>query len=238
VIVSHEHRFIFIHGHRTGGRSVTAALAKYCGRNDIITAVEGVPARNAAGFERHDGAAKIRRRVGEDAWQAYFKFTFERNPWDKILSHYWDYVGHGKRKRFYKTTYEKLFGQPLPFRTWFALRVWQGRLCRLGHIRFPRHFHRYTENGRVIVDFIGRFECRREHLQILGLRLGLPIDASVWIGSGTRKVRSPYTEHFDEKTNRIVHSVFREDLKLLGYAFAKPHPTNVIEPFTAMRAGA
>jgi len=237
VIVSHKHKFIFIHGHRTGGRSVTAALTKYCGPDDVITPVEGVPARNAAAFERHDSAVKIRRFVGEEVWQTYFKFTFERNPWDKILSHYWDYVGRNT-KRFYKTTYKKLFGRPLPFRTWFAVRVWEGRLARFGHVRFPRHSHHYTDNGRPIIDFIGRFECREEHLDILASRLGLPIDTSVWIGSRTRKDRGAYTSHFDAKMNRIVESVFREDLKLLGYAFGKPHPTDVIEPPAGPRAAA
>lgn len=238
LIVSHKHRFIFIHGYRTGGRSLTAALARHCGPNDVITAVEGVPARNAARFERHDGAAKIRRYLGEDLWREYLKFTFERNPWDKILSHYWDYVGHREKKRFYKTAHELLFGQPLPFRSWFALRVWQKRLTRSRAARFPRHFPHYTENGRVIVDFIGRFECRQEHLEQLSWRLGLPIDATIWIGSGTRKVRSPYTDHFDEKMNRIVRSLLHEDLKLLGYEFGKPHPTDVIEPSPATRAAA
>jgi hypothetical protein len=236
VIISHKHRFIFVHGHRTGGRNITAALAKHCGPDDVITAVEGVPARNAAEFKRHDGAAEIRPRLGERAWHDYFKFTFERNPWDKILSHYWDYIGRPEKKRFYKTAHEKLFGRPMPFRTWFYLRVWEGRLGRLGQVRFPRHAHHYTEGGRVIVDFIGRFECRRQHLEILGSRLGLPIDASIRIGSQTRKVRTPYTEHFDARMNRIVELVFRDDLALLGYAFGKPHPTDVIEPSPALAA--
>lgn len=244
MIISHEHKFIFIHGPRTGGRSLTAALAQHCGPDDVITAVEGVPARNARGFERHDGAAKIRRRIGERAWQEYFKFTFERNPWDKILSHYWDYVGHPRKRRFYKTAHTWLFGRPVPFQTWFAMRVAQWRLRRLWrlgrklHARLPRHFHCYTENGRVIVDFIGRLECRDGHLPILASRLGLPIDPAVWIGSGTRKDRSAYTEHFDERMNRDVREIFGEDLALLGYAFGQPHPTNAIEPPRSARPAA
>lgn len=237
MIVSHKHKFIFVHLGRTGGRSLTAALAEHCGPNDIITHAPGVPARNAAGFRRHDTASQIRRQVGEKVWQEYFKFTFERNPWDKILSRYWRYAGTD-RKKAYKKIYEKVVGRPLSFRQWFCMRVWQGRLFGLGHIRLLRHFHCYTQKGRVIVDFIGRFESRREHLQILAARLGLPIDSSVWIGSDTRKDRTPYTEHYDEKMNRIVHSVFRQDLELLGYAFGKPHPTDVIEPVPAVRAAA
>jgi hypothetical protein len=237
VIVSHKFKFIFVHLGRTGGRSLTAALAEHCEPDDIITAVPGLPSRNAASVRRHNTASQIRQHVGEKVWHEYFKFTFERNPWDKILSRYWRYAAPA-RKRAYKKTFEKVIGRPLSFREWFSLRIWQGRLFGLGHIRLPRHFHCYTKNGRVIVDFIGRFENRREHLQILSSRLGLPIDTSVWIGFETRKDRTPYTEHFDERMQRIVQSVFRQDLEFLGYAFGQPHPTNVLEGFAATKAAA
>ena len=79
---------------------------------------------------------------------------------------------------------------------------------------------------------------RDRHLPMLASRLGLPIDPSVWIGSGTRKDRSAYTQHFDDRMNRDVCEIFREDLDLLGYAFGRPHPTNVIETPRAAQAAA
>lgn len=237
MIVSHEHKFIFVHLDRTGGRSITVALAPYCGPLDIITPIDGRLGRNCEGFNRHDSAQEIRRKVGRQVWDEYFKFTFERNPWDKILSRYWDYAGDDKKKA-YKKVYERIVGRPLGFKGWFTMRVWQGRLTEAGHIRFPRHFHRYTEKGRLMVDFVGRFECREAHLRTLSRRLGLPVDTSIWVGSETRKDRAPYTEHYDASMNRIVQSVFRKDLELLGYAFGRPHPTDYIEPGTAIKAAA
>ena len=229
MIISHRHKFIFMHLGRTGGRSLTMALASHCGPDDVISTVNGLEGQNEAGFRRHAGAREIRRKVGDKIWNEYFTFTIERNPWDKILSRYWVYAGHDNKKA-YKKIYEKITGAPLTFSQWFAMKVWQGRLLGLGHIRFPRHYACYVEDGAQVVDFIGRFERREEHLALLSQRLGLAIDTSVWIGSRSRKNRAPYTEHYTPSMQRVVESVFARDLELLGYKFGEPHPTSVIEP--------
>jgi len=65
MIVSHRHKFIFIHLGRTGGRSLTVALARHSGRKEVITETADLPGRNAEGFGRHDPARKIRAKVGE-----------------------------------------------------------------------------------------------------------------------------------------------------------------------------
>lgn len=228
MIVSHRHKFIFMHLGRTGGRSLTMALAKHCGPDDVISTVSGRCGQNEDGIRRHAPASEIRRQVGEDVWNEYFTFTIERNPWDKILSRYWVYAGREDKKR-YKRVYENIAGRPLTFQQWFSMRVWQGRLLGLGHIRFPRHYGCYVENGRQTVDFIGRFESREQHLALLAERLRLPIDTSVWIGSKSRRDRAPYTEHYSPAMRRVVEKVFHRDNEFLGYQFGKPHPTSVIE---------
>src|SRR6266853_2216861 len=40
-------------------------------------------------FYNHMPAREVRNRVPADIWNAYFKFCVERNPWDKVLSHYY-----------------------------------------------------------------------------------------------------------------------------------------------------
>jgi hypothetical protein len=228
MIVSHRHKFIFVHLGRTGGRSLTEALARHCGPEDIITWTSGqVPARNAASFWRHDSAAVIRAKVGERVWNEYFKFTFERNPWEKIVSRYWDYAC-GRSPKFYKQVWQRAFGRPLSFSEWFRLRIWQGRLFGLGHIRLPAHYHDYTERGRILVDFIGRCENRAAHVALLSERLGIEIRDDLRHGAEFHRDRKPYTELFDPWMQRIVERVFRRDLDLLGYRFGQPHPTNAL----------
>ncbi len=39
-------------------------------------------------FYSHLPARIARHRLGDDIWNSYYKFTVERNPWDKTLSHH------------------------------------------------------------------------------------------------------------------------------------------------------
>ena len=39
-------------------------------------------------FYNHMPAREVKQRVPVDVWNGYFKFCVERNPWDKVLSHY------------------------------------------------------------------------------------------------------------------------------------------------------
>src|SRR4051812_23656865 len=105
MIVSHQHRFIFLKTRRTAGTSLEIALSKHCGPRDTITPLHkpdeeirrGLGYRGPqnfmprdvaltpANFERyglgaHTPAARAKAAF-PGQWQRYFKFTVVRNPW-------------------------------------------------------------------------------------------------------------------------------------------------------------
>lgn len=42
------------------------------------------------GFWDHASAAEVKAAISKEKWESYFKFAFDRNPWDKVLSFfYW-----------------------------------------------------------------------------------------------------------------------------------------------------
>ena len=85
-------------------------------------------------FYNHMPARDIRNRVPADVWNDYFKFCVERNPWDKVLSHYYM---HAARE-----------GGSLSLDEYLA----RGR--------FPINYFRYTDRSatKLIVDRVLRYE--------------------------------------------------------------------------------
>jgi hypothetical protein len=146
----------------------------------------------------HMDAAAIRERIGSRIWDHYFKFTVERNPWDKVVSAYfWD-----PKKR--KTD--------LPFRDF----VFSGKPLR-------SQFDRFSINGIVAVDRILRFDRLYSELSELSEHLGLPEDvgetmATLSAKAGYRPDRE-IAGYYDAETRAIVEIFFAREIRLLGFLF-------------------
>ena len=95
MIISHKHKFIFVHPHRCGGTSVTRALLPYLGTKDevygcekeyeILSEENRVKNIDCHGNEqgknpwKHSTAKWIKEYTGKKIWDTYFKFVFVRN---------------------------------------------------------------------------------------------------------------------------------------------------------------
>ncbi|ABL70796.1 MULTISPECIES: sulfotransferase family 2 domain-containing protein [Paracoccus] len=97
MIISHRHRYVFVHIPKTGGTSLTMALEARVGKDDIILSdtpkgrnrrrrVRGVAARGR--LWKHSTLADIQGLVDAAALADYLVFTLVRNPWARALSYY------------------------------------------------------------------------------------------------------------------------------------------------------
>jgi hypothetical protein len=109
LIVSHEHRFIFLKTRKTAGTSIELALSQVCGPDDVITPLaeaDEIVRRELGGrgpqnhtkptlrrnAHAHLPAIPVRKIVGPEVWDDYRKLTVERNPWDAVVSlYFWHY---------------------------------------------------------------------------------------------------------------------------------------------------
>ena len=101
------------------------------------------------GFYNHMPAAEARALIDDKVWRSYFKFAFERNPWDRQVSFY-----HHRYRG------EK---EPPPFSRFMH----QDRAARLNN------YDIYAIDGTVAVDFVGRYERLEEDLELALDRVGI-----------------------------------------------------------------
>jgi hypothetical protein len=148
-------------------------------------------------FYNHMPACEVKQRVPPDIWNGYFKFCVERNPWDKVLSHYYM---HAARE-----------GGSLSLDEYLT----RGRL--------PINYFRYTDrSGRnVILDRIVRYENLLAELAEVFAQLHIPFDGTIGIAAKSeyRADRRPYQEVFTDRQRRIVDNAFAREIELHGYQF-------------------
>ena len=149
MIISHEHKFIFVKTEKTAGTSMEVYLSTHCGPLDVVTPiiphVEPHISRNHEGYYNHIPACAIRDQIDQNCWDTYFKFCVERNPWDKTISHY-----HMVKSRW---------NAGLSFERYLL----EGK--------FPINFPKYTDlknPSKVIVDEVLYYEHLVDNLDRVG----------------------------------------------------------------------
>jgi hypothetical protein len=230
MIISHEHKFIFLKTKKTAGTSIELALSQLCGPDDVITPLAPTDealrsgARSAQnwqlhgwwgsprpflkrrflktnaedyGFYNHIPAERAKALLNDEkVWHNYFKFAFDRNPWDRQVS--W-YHHHFRRKT-----------APPPFADFIR----SDRRARIGN------YDIYAIGGDVAVDFVGRYESLEEDLKHALTQIGVALDAPLPRAKATfRRSDVPYRAYYDGNTRDIVGDWYEPEIKLLGYVF-------------------
>ncbi|WP_162799350.1 sulfotransferase family 2 domain-containing protein [Nocardioides sp. 616] len=216
MIVSHQHRFIFLKTRKTAGTSVEIALSKICGPDDVITAIspEDEQLRAAAGgrppqnFDapplprrayNHMRAQMVRNVVGAQVWNDYFTFAVERNPWDTVVSLY-----------FWKFR-ERPGARTAPP---FAEFVWEESVEKLA-----ANQRIYRIRGAVAVDRVLRYERLTEELTQVWSDLGLPGEPALPRAKGSARPRRDYRDLYDDESRQRVADLFAASVRDFGYEF-------------------
>lgn len=198
-MISHTHKAIFVHVPKTAGTSMRGYFRSHGfapveyhapdGSNDNITKV----------YIRGT-SWRIKRNL-EDVWGEYFKFAFVRNPWDRLVS-CWK-----NRAPRYKSFSSFLDAHPWPETN--QQLIWH-TLSQLTHI--------CDTDGKLIVDYVGRFENLQEDLDVVCDKLGVPGRKLPHINKSEHK---PYWEYYTDSQQRFVYGLYRQEIEYFGYEFGE-----------------
>lgn len=148
-----------------------------------------------AGFYNHIPARLIRERIGEEVWSSYFKFCFERNPWDKAISMYFWRTRRDDSRR--------------PIAEFIAEQAEQ-----------LSDFDLYTLDGRIAVDQVGRFETLQADLDEIARKLDLPGEIELpTTKSSARKEKRHYRDVLGPPERDRIAEVGAREIGEFGYCF-------------------
>ena len=77
MFINHKHKFIFIHIPKNAGTSI---------RNSFN--INGYDKKVVSKRYPHSTCSEIKKYIGDNIWNEYYKFSFVRNPFDRLVSFY------------------------------------------------------------------------------------------------------------------------------------------------------
>lgn len=231
MIISHKNRFVFVKTRKTASTSVEIALSALCGARDVITvepaedealrlgmsgrgyqntviALQDMDVRSWARMVRlqarptyaaHLPARRVRSLLGCRRWDEYLSITIERNPWDRAISMYWWTCRNVE--------------SPPSLLEFLRLAVESNRVK-------ISNWSLYTENDKVIVDEILRYEDLSDGFtrlwQIVGGH-GLPVLPRA--KGRARRDRRHYSEVLGPTERDLISKACRREIEHFGYEF-------------------
>ena len=146
------------------------------------------------GYYEHMPAWRVRAYLGDEIWNQYYKFSFERNPWDRQVSFY----HYRCRDR----------GKQMSFEQFLEKR----------RRSFVDNWGIYTINNQCSVDFLGRFEYLVNDFNLVKKELGLPNSINIPTVNKSSKAAN-YKEYYTDVTRQLIAEWYSSEIEMCGYKF-------------------
>lgn len=169
-------------------------------KRPILKRLMGRPERYyhpSVGYYEHMPAWRVKTYLGDEIWNNYFKFTFERNPWDRQVSFY-----HFRcRDRGSQRDFEEF----LRNRSRATVDNWGI----------------YTIDDTIAVDYLGRYENLEDDFAEVVKRIGLPVDLKLPTVNKSSKPDEElaYRAFYTDWSRQRVADWYAAEIDYLGYEF-------------------
>ena len=147
-------------------------------------------------FYNHITAAQVKSMIPRDIWDTYYKFTIERNPFDKMVSLYYWRQGHIK--------FDNIYG-----------------FLKNGELSDYISYDIYSIDGVVAVDKIYKYEDLDFLLNDLTNKLQLKEQFQMpeYKAKSTSREVKNYKDVLDEQSIDLIKIIFAREIELLNYKY-------------------
>lgn len=212
MLISFKHKFIFLKTFKTASTTTDIYFEQYCADNleeqrDRLETISEKGIIGARNFKKqfreedlkyinHLPAKKVKKNIGDDIFNSYYKFCNVRNPFDLVVSNYF----------YYRKNKDLTFNN-------FILDS-----SNLEQIK-KRDSKIYKINNSIIIDDFIRYEKLQEDIDRISNHLNLPISNRI-LGhylTSKRRYTEDYMSLYNETTESIVRESFKEYIEYFGY---------------------
>ncbi len=235
-MLSNQLKVIFIHIPKVAGQSVEKCFLAYHGiswqsRSSLLLRENSDPTKGPPRLAHLTASEYLSHAyVSPNEFTDYFKFSFVRNPWARLVSEY-KWRGYHKKWSF-KNWLNDAFPEP-------------GWTDNWRHV-MPQYDYLFDLEGNCLVDFIGRFENLKGDFNLVRERIGaqlpelphanksfkkgqvfelLQFTQQLWLRLKSKEqFHKSYLDYYDRQTWALVAERYRKDIETFDY-------TNQIDRF-------
>ncbi len=147
------------------------------------------------GYYEHMPAWRVRGYVGEEIWRSYYKFSFERNPWDRQVSWF-----HYKTKSKMAKPAFDAFNQD-------KKRAYVG------------NYDLYSEENKIVLDFVGRYEDLEAGFATVLSAVGLSGRVTLPVTNVSKAKAQDYRSYYSDESREMIAGWYAREIAHFGYAF-------------------
>ena len=202
MIYNHSYKFLFVHIQKTAGSSISDFLLKHKGSRRL---------------------GKTHSFISDYAIpEGLFRFAFVRNPWDRLVSWYTMMISNNHISNDFRDYILKNASSFSKFLDCTAI-INEGRsgyapdgIDYRKSITFNQLDFITGKDGKIAVDFIGRFERLQEDFNTVTQRIGLQRTGLKRINTFDRR---HYRKYYSDADAEKVGIMYRRDIEFFNYSF-------------------
>jgi hypothetical protein len=205
MILSHQHKFLFVAIPKTGTHALRFALRVHLDAKDeeqVGLFVQKKFSNETIANVRHGHikGAEIKAVIDNENWRDYFKFAVVRNPFDRYIS----FCAFMNRDNFDFQLQPQKYVHSIIDRP----KVRQRILFR------PQHEFVCNVRGDLLLDFIGKYEQLQQDYDRIAEHIRLPSQVLRRINSSKHE---HYSFYYDDELREKVYDFYKDDFDLFNY---------------------